>query len=147
MDGALQILRVLVSLAVVFGLLWFLARRMRRGGAGATRRAAQVRVLGKASVGGKAQVVVVEAEGRRMVLGVTEHGVSVLHDAEAPALEAVDPVQAARPAASPAPLAPVVHLPSFESLLSRTQWAAPGAASRATPGTAPTRRGRRVAGR
>ncbi|GAA4158478.1 hypothetical protein GCM10022286_11410 [Gryllotalpicola daejeonensis] len=135
MDGMLQILRVLVSLAVVFGLLWFLARRMRRGTGAAGRRTSTVRVLGKAGVGGKAQVVVVETEGRRMVLGVTEHGVSVLHDADAPPLEAVEP------AASPAPLAPVVHLPSFESLISRTQW------SGLSQQQAPAKRGRRAAGR
>jgi len=127
MDGLLQGLRVLVSLAVVFGLLWYLARRM-RGRGGAARRTASVRVLGRAGLGAKAQLVVVEAEGRRMVLGVTEHGVSVLHDADAP------PVEEA-PAAESAPrLAPVVHLPSFDSLLSRTQWTAP-------------RRGRRALGR
>ena len=125
MDSLVQGLRVLVSLAVVFGLLWFLARRLRAGRG--PRRAAPVQVLGKAGVGGKAQVVVVEAEGRRMVLGVTEHGVSVLHDAAAPAADEQEP-------ASVTPLAPVVHLPSFDTLLSRTQWSAP-------------RRGRRVAGR
>jgi flagellar protein FliO/FliZ len=131
MDSLLQGARVLVSLAVVFGLLWFLARRMRRGG-GAARRTATVRVLGKAGVGGKAQVVVVETEGRRMVLGVTEHGVSVLHDAAAPPLEAAEP-------ASVTPLAPVVQLPRLDSLISRTQWAP---AANAAP-----RRGRRALGR
>jgi flagellar protein FliO/FliZ len=118
MDSLMLTLRVLVSLAVVFGLLWFLARRMRAGRG--PRRSAPVNVLGKAGVGGKAQVVVVEAEGRRMVLGVTEHGVSVLHEAEAPPVE--EPVEQA----SVTP----IQFPSFESLLSRTQWTAPGKRSR-----------------
>jgi flagellar protein FliO/FliZ len=118
MDSLMLTLRVLVSLAVVFGLLWFLARRM-RAGRGA-HRSAPVHVLGKAGIGGKAQVVVVEAEGRRMVLGVTEHGVSVLHEADAPPVEET----AAQASVTPIPF------PSFETLRARTQWSAPGKRSR-----------------
>jgi hypothetical protein len=55
-----------------------------------------------------------------VVLGVTEHGVSVLHEAEAP------PVEEPAEQASVTP----IQFPSFESLLSRTQWTAPGKRSR-----------------
>jgi len=120
MDSLFSMLRVAVSLAVVFGLLWYLARRL-RAGAGA-RKTPVVRVLGKAGVGAKAAVVVVEAEGRRMVLGVTDAGVSVLHDKEAPAPEE-QPEAQALPAAAAAPATAPAR--TFGDLLARTQWAAP----------------------
>lgn len=84
---AITALRVVVSLGVVFGAIWFLSRRFRGSSQRAAKRSAPVRVLGKAGVGGKSSVVVVETEGRRLVLGVTEHGISVLHQAEAPEYE------------------------------------------------------------
>jgi flagellar biosynthetic protein FliO len=113
MDSVLSAVRVLVALAVVFGLLWYLARRLRNGRG--PQRASAVRVIGKAGVGGKASVVVVEVEGRRMVLGVTEHAVAVLHDDEAP--EEVMAEHAAAPA-------PVTNL--FSNAFSgRTQWVSP----------------------
>jgi flagellar protein FliO/FliZ len=108
MDAFLTGIRVLLSLAVVFALLWYLARRMRKGHGGA-RRSVPVQVLGKAPLGGKAQVVVVEAAGRRMVLGVTEAGVSMLHDEEAPPLTRAE-VQAQQDAAAKAS-APAFNLP------------------------------------
>ncbi|GAB2458189.1 flagellar protein FliO/FliZ [Conyzicola lurida] len=82
-------LRVALSLGVVLALLWFLHRRITRG---AKQRgpAAAIAVLGKQAVGQKASVVVVDADGMRFVLGVTENNVTVLHSAESP--EAVAPV-------------------------------------------------------
>ncbi|HEY0249490.1 MAG TPA: flagellar biosynthetic protein FliO [Gryllotalpicola sp.] len=112
MGSLLAAVRVLVALAVVFGLLWYLARRMRSGRG--PRRNAPVRVIGRAGLGGKASVVVVETEGRRMVLGVTEHGVAVLHDAQAPEVEEAE--------REPAPH-PVALLPS--AFAGRTQWTVP----------------------
>ncbi|WP_298229209.1 flagellar biosynthetic protein FliO [Gryllotalpicola sp.] len=78
------LLRVVVSLGVVFGAIWFISRRVRKRSVKNPRKTAAVQVLGRASVAGKASVVVVEALGRHLVLGVTEHGVTVLHDTEAP---------------------------------------------------------------
>lgn len=77
MDELLLLLRVAVSLAAVLGLLWFLQRRLTRR----TQRshdAEVITVLGRRGVGSKAQLVVAEAEGNRYVLGVTEHGVTVI---------------------------------------------------------------------
>jgi len=83
-DTLLVALRVALSLAVVVGLLWVLQRRMQKG----TRRgpkASLVSVVGRQGLGQKASVVVVDVEGRRFVLGVTEQSVTVLHDAATPA--------------------------------------------------------------
>ena len=80
MDTVVVALRVILSLAVVLGLLWVLQRRLNRG-AGA-RANNVVTVVGRQGVGQKASVVVVDVDGRRFVLGVTEQSISVLHDAE-----------------------------------------------------------------
>ena len=80
-------LRVLVVLGVIVGLLWFVQRRVTRGrGArgGRTRRGNAVSVVGRQGVGSKASVVVVDVDGNRFVLGVTERQVSVLHTGARP---------------------------------------------------------------
>ncbi|GAB3604620.1 hypothetical protein GCM10027413_00290 [Conyzicola nivalis] len=77
-------LRVALSLGVVFGLLWFIHRRLTRGGK-LRAAATPITVLGKQGIGAKASVVVLDADGMRFVLGVTENNVTVLHSAEAPA--------------------------------------------------------------
>ncbi|WP_199278856.1 FliO/MopB family protein [Arthrobacter sp. CAN_A2] len=82
-------LRVLLSLGVVLALLFVLHRKVsklngNRAGAGL------VSVVARQGLGAKASLVVVEAEGTRFYLGVTEQSVSVLHSAVAPrALQAV----------------------------------------------------------
>lgn len=70
-------LRVALSLAAVLGLLWFLQRRFARTAA-RRRDAETITVLGRQGLGTKAQLVVVQIEDARYVLGVTEHGVSVV---------------------------------------------------------------------
>jgi flagellar protein FliO/FliZ len=82
-------LRVLVSLAAVFGLMWLLHRRLRAGAPGL--RAKVLDVVARQTVGPKASVVLVDTDGKRFLLGVTEHGISVLHtgDVPAPAIPAV----------------------------------------------------------
>lgn len=89
MDTLVVALRVVLSLAVVLGLLWVLQRRLSRGSGG--RAANIVTVVGRQGLGQKASVVVVDVDGRRFVLGVTEQSISVLHDSE--------PVPATAPAA------------------------------------------------
>ncbi|WP_322619408.1 flagellar biosynthetic protein FliO [Microbacterium sp. CBA3102] len=77
LDDLLLALRVALSLAAVLGLLWFLQRRVSR--TAARRRDGEViTVLGRQGVGPKAQIVVVQTEDARYVLGVTEHGVNVV---------------------------------------------------------------------
>lgn len=81
MDLLVLGLRVVLSLAAVLLLVWLLQRRFRSGGAGAG--ANPVSILGRRGIGTKASVVVVETEGKRFVLGVTESQVTVLHTADA----------------------------------------------------------------
>ncbi|MGL3200535.1 MULTISPECIES: flagellar biosynthetic protein FliO [Curtobacterium] len=88
MDTAVIVLRVALSLGVVLALMWVLHRVSRKklvGGKAHGRRAASVEVVGRQGIGGKASVVVVDVEGERLVLGVTEHGVSLLTSGQAPA--------------------------------------------------------------
>ena len=69
-------LRVVLALAVVLGLLWWLARRA--GGGRARAKVTTVSVVGRQSLGRHSGVAVVEVEGRRLLLGVTDQGVSLL---------------------------------------------------------------------
>jgi flagellar protein FliO/FliZ len=80
MDTFLVAVRVTLSLAVVLGLLWYVQRRVTRGTT-AKRNANLVTVVGRQGIGQKASVVVVDIEGTRFVLGVTEQSVNVLHSA------------------------------------------------------------------
>ena len=95
MDTVLVALRVALSLAAVLGLLWVLQRKLTKGSL-AGRTPNLVTVVGRQGVGQKASVVVVDIEGRRFVLGVTEQSVSVLHDGQAPT-DAAEPLPAHRP--------------------------------------------------
>jgi flagellar protein FliO/FliZ len=116
LDTAFQILRVALSLGVVFGLLWVLHKRLAKGQFGKAqhgRRSASLEVVARKGIGGKSSVVVVDVEGERLVLGVSEHGVNLLTSgtAPAPALEAVAPVVPIAPVAAPV-TAPVVVAPA-----------------------------------
>ncbi|TFD65265.1 flagellar biosynthetic protein FliO [Cryobacterium ruanii] len=79
METLIVAVRVVLSLGVVLALLWYLQRRLSRGALakGATN---PVTVVGRQPIGQKASVVVVEVEGTRLVLGVTEQAVTVLHE-------------------------------------------------------------------
>lgn len=122
MADLLVALRVIVSLAAVLGLLWWLSRRLQDGqeaggsplaglvpkrlarlqsllparSAPRTPQARQERitVVARSGIGGKAQLVVAEFGGVRYVLGVTEHGVSVVDTQEALPQEALEPQEA-----------------------------------------------------
>jgi flagellar protein FliO/FliZ len=83
MDTVITAIRVIVSLGVVLGLLWFLQRRLTRG-AKAKSSGSPVTIVAKQAISPKASVVVIDVEGMRLLLGVTEHAVSVLQSGEAP---------------------------------------------------------------
>lgn len=91
MDLVFTVLRVAVSLAAVLAIIWYAHRRLSRGSRHTTK-INPVSVIGKKPVGSKANVVVVEADGQRFLLGVTEHTVTVLHSSDAPVAE-VSPVR------------------------------------------------------
>ena len=68
------LLRVVLSLAVVLGIVWFVARGGRRFG-GASRL---VRVAGRQTLSRTASVAVVQVADRVLVLGVSDAGVRLL---------------------------------------------------------------------
>jgi flagellar protein FliO/FliZ len=93
-DTVVVALRVVLSLAVVLGLLWVLQRRLSRGSA--TRSANVVTIVGRQGLGQKAAIVVVDVDGRRFVLGVTEQSINVLHGSDAePAADTRIPARSA----------------------------------------------------
>jgi len=83
-DTVFIALRVLVVLGVIVALLWYVQRRMTKGKRGGSRRTNAVTVVGRQGVGSKASVVVVDVDGTRFVLGVTERAVNVLHSGDRP---------------------------------------------------------------
>ncbi|QGN58011.1 flagellar biosynthetic protein FliO [Nostocoides sp. HKS02] len=96
-DGStvVAVLRLLVSLGVVLTLVvWFARYAAKRGigGAGTPRSGVPVEVLSRRSLGRTSSVQVVQVGRRTMVLGVTEHGVSVLGELDEEDLVRADAV-------------------------------------------------------
>ena len=77
MDTVFLVLRVVVSLGAVFGALFMGHRWITKGRTGAARTK-QIAVVARQGLGAKAGVAIVDAHGRRYLLGVTEHAVTVL---------------------------------------------------------------------
>ena len=75
------VLRIGFSLFVVLGLMWALARMVRRP-LGAGRAHGQLAVLNRQQLTRGAAVTVVKVADRAMVLGITEQQVSFLGEAE-----------------------------------------------------------------
>jgi flagellar protein FliO/FliZ len=82
-------IRMVISLAVVLCLLFVVARFARRGrprGDGP-----DMTVISRCTVGAKAAVAVVQLGGRALVVGVTEHSVTLLSETPVSDLVAVEP--------------------------------------------------------
>lgn len=80
MDTIVLIGRLLVSLAAVLGLMWFIGRRMRKGGrAKATQL---IDVLGRQALSRNASVAVVRVGEQALIVGVTDAQVSVLAETD-----------------------------------------------------------------
>jgi flagellar protein FliO/FliZ len=94
-DAVFAVLRVILSLAVVVGLLWMVQRRLTKGSK-SVRNTKLVRVVTRQGIAQKASVVVIDVEGQRFLLGVTEHSVTVLNTTEVPSPEPA-PVDAEAP--------------------------------------------------
>ena len=77
MDELFTVLRVIVSLAVVVGVIWFVQKKYVKSG-GRKSRQRPVTVVARQNVGGKTSVAVIEFQGKQLLIGVTEHGISVL---------------------------------------------------------------------
>ena len=79
MDQVLLALRVVLSLAVVIALMWGLTR-VARGRQ--TVRGVPIDVIARTPMGKHSSVVIVKVEGRGLVLGVTEHQMTMLAEVE-----------------------------------------------------------------
>ncbi|WP_439593540.1 flagellar biosynthetic protein FliO [Microbacterium sp.] len=110
MDDLLIAVRAIVSLAAVLGVLLWVTHRLKKRQTGDSRpgralprplarltaliparparvaspasRPERITVVARSGLGGKAQLVVAEFGGIRYVLGVTEHGISVVDTQE-----------------------------------------------------------------
>lgn len=112
MPDLLLALRVVVSLAAVLGALWFLQRRLSRRTA-RTRTTEALTIVSRQGLGAKSHLVVVDVDGARYLLGVTEAGISVIDRLTAPAAgeaAASSLVTASVPASDEAGLTPPVPL-------------------------------------
>ncbi|MBX3099286.1 MAG: flagellar biosynthetic protein FliO [Salinibacterium sp.] len=82
MDTLFLALRVVLSLAAVLGVIWYAQRKIGKGNRAKQGKA--ITVVGRQGVGAKASVAVVDVDGKRFLLGVTEHSVNILHTSDAP---------------------------------------------------------------
>ena len=82
MDTLLLALRVVLSLAAVLGVIWYVQRRVSKGNR--SRQGRTITVVGRQGVGAKASVAVIDVDGKRFLLGVTEHSVNILHTSDTP---------------------------------------------------------------
>jgi flagellar protein FliO/FliZ len=82
--------RLVISLAIVIGLMMVLAGVLKRRGivvagpksTGRTPVAAEIEILGRKGLGRNAQVAIVRAAGCTLVLGITEQHITVLGEGE-----------------------------------------------------------------
>lgn len=114
METVFLALRVAVALGAVFGALLLGHRWITKGRPGAPVRGRRIEVVARQGLGAKAGVAIVDAAGRRYLLGVTEHAVTVLDTLP------VDPTPTGRVSlVSATPIA----APSFERELQTVQLA------------------------
>lgn len=76
-----MLLRVIISLAAVFGLLFYLRKRL--GARFGAPEVSQLKIVERHSVGPKSSVVLLDVQGRRYILGVSESSVNLLDSFEA----------------------------------------------------------------
>jgi flagellar protein FliO/FliZ len=113
--------RLIVSLSVVFGLMWFLARVVRRRGLGGVgsggqkrRPGVQVDIVARRTLSRNASIAVVRAGNQHMVVGVTDHMITKLSDADMTELE-IEELEGQWTAPSPGPTSGPT--PSWKAML------------------------------
>jgi flagellar protein FliO/FliZ len=99
METVTLIGRLLVSLAAVLGLMWVIARRVKRTGTG--RSAALVDVLSRRQLSRTASVAVVRVQDKALILGITDGQVSLIGETDLAAAERT--VQQGAPRRTPRP--------------------------------------------
>ncbi|OIQ82952.1 flagellar biosynthesis protein, FliO [mine drainage metagenome] len=107
--------RVVLSLACVLGLIWYAQRRF-AGPLGRRRPAGpQLSVVGRHTLGRHASVAVLAAGDRRLLIGVTEHGITLLTELDPvvePAADLPSPYEVASTAATAAALSATSAVPT-----------------------------------
>jgi len=88
--------RLLLSLAFVLGLMWLIARRVKRGPGGRGRGGRIIDVLSRQQLSRSASVAVVRVMDQALIVGVTDGQITVLGETDLQAAEAS--LQAAEPA-------------------------------------------------
>jgi flagellar protein FliO/FliZ len=100
MDTAAMVGRLLVSLAAVLGLMWVLARRVKRPGKGKSKQL--IDVLSRQQLARNSSIAVVRVMDQALILGMTDTQMTVLGETDLDAvlakIEAAMPVRATRPA-------------------------------------------------
>lgn len=88
MDTVLMVARAALSLGAVLGLIWWANKRFADSEGGrkkaARRTPGGIDVVGRQGLGPKVGLALVEIDGKRLLLGVSEHGVNLLHTGDAP---------------------------------------------------------------
>jgi flagellar protein FliO/FliZ len=98
--------RLIVSLGVVIGLMWVAANVMRKRGLapGSSRRnmrGVEVELLARKPLGRNASVAVIRVGERSMVIGVTDHYVTKLDDADVMEIDLEDGANWTAPPSGP----------------------------------------------
>jgi flagellar protein FliO/FliZ len=152
MDEVFLALRVVVSLAIVLGTIYYAYRRITKGHTQA-KKLNPINVISRQGVAGKAAVILIESEGHRFLLGVTEQSVNVLHSSVAPTIETpadifarlladsdaasatsfTSPAATAQPAPMTQPASEHAHSVLAGSILSPRTWTQAYAAMRQGP--------------
>jgi flagellar protein FliO/FliZ len=76
--------RLILSLGVVIGLMWAVARTMRRRGFGGPSRrpGVHVDVIARRTLGRNSSIAIVRAGSQGLVVGITDHQITKLADAD-----------------------------------------------------------------
>lgn len=81
----LDLLRLSLSLVLVIVLIFAVAWIARRSGLLRNKGQATIEIIASQSLGGRNSIVVVEVEKKRLVLGITQHQISLLQTLDDPA--------------------------------------------------------------
>jgi flagellar protein FliO/FliZ len=99
MDTVAVVGRLLLSLAFVLGLMWLIAKKVKRGPGGRGRNGRLIDVLSRQQLSRTASVAVVRVMDQALIIGVTDGQVSVLGEADLVAAQAsLETPETTRPA-------------------------------------------------
>lgn len=130
MEDLLLAVRVVLALAVVLGAIFWLKRRV---GVKAGQGNTALTVVVRRSISPKASVAVVDFDGRRLLLGVTDTAVNVLTDVPQPAAQFDAAMEKANEGARSEPAvegqeAPAEQGPLAGSIFAKSSWTSMAAA-------------------